>query len=63
MLKDLAPKYSNVRVLDFYTEEDARLTDALFSDIQHLNRAGAELFTGMLVDHITLDLRLDPVSR
>lgn len=57
MLGPAASAYSNLRFLDFYSVPDARLGNDQFSDIQHLNRAGAEKFTGILMDRITEDLR------
>jgi hypothetical protein len=52
MLLSVTQKYTNVSVLDFYSVPDQRLSDEQFADIQHLNRAGAELFTGLLMDRI-----------
>lgn len=52
MLSDASQKYGNVSFLDFYSVPDPRLGDEQFADIQHLNRGGAELFTGILMDRI-----------
>lgn len=56
MLAETAGRYANVRFLDFYTQPDQRLEDGMFYDIQHLNTAGAVIFTQILVDRIGSDL-------
>jgi hypothetical protein len=52
MLSSVARKHTNVSFLDFYSVPDPRLSNDKFADIQHLNRGGAELFTGILLDRI-----------
>jgi len=52
MLRDLVAKYDNVHLHDFYSVPDARLGNDAFYDIQHLNRAGAEVFTRLLTERI-----------
>jgi hypothetical protein len=52
MLAAATRKYGNVSFLDFYSAPDPRLGDDKFADIQHLNRGGADVFTGILMDRI-----------
>lgn len=52
MLQREAAQYDNVRVLDFYDGWTEEFPDAMFYDIQHLNRTGAERFTMILCDEI-----------
>jgi hypothetical protein len=56
MLRMATLNYADVRFLDFYSVPDARLGNESFYDIQHLNRAGAEMFTKILVDRIRDEL-------
>ena len=57
MLHAATEGYPNVRVLDFYSEPDARLNDNMYYDIQHVNRAGAAVFTEILMERIGDELR------
>lgn len=57
MLRMVAASYANVHVLDYYSGPSGVLDDTMFYDVQHLNRTGAQLFTGMLVR----DAGLEPV--
>ena len=43
-----AEKYENVFFLDFYSKSTEEFTDALFYDLQHLNRVGSEYFTEII---------------
>lgn len=52
MLRDEAAKYPNVHLLDFYSTPDSRLGNDRFYDIQHLNCAGAAIFTGMVIEQV-----------
>lgn len=52
MLTSATQKDSNVTFLDFYSVPDPRLGNDKFADIQHLNRGGAGVFTGILLDRI-----------
>lgn len=54
MLAEAARPYPNVRVLDFYSTPDPRLGNEQFYDIQHVNRAGAQQLTEMLIDRIKM---------
>ena len=56
MLSSLTRKHANVSVLDFYSVPDPRLSNDKFADIQHLNRAGAGIFTGLILDRIGDDI-------
>ncbi len=56
MLSSATRKHPRVTFLDFYSTPDPRLGDDKFADIQHLNRGGAELFTGILMYRIGDDI-------
>ena len=63
MLRAATQKYSNVQFLDFYSNPDARLGNSMYYDIQHLNRAGAEIFTEILMEKIGNDLRTELLDK
>lgn len=56
MLSAATRGHANVSFLDFYSVPDPRLGDDKFADIQHLNRGGSEVFTGILMDRIGDDI-------
>jgi hypothetical protein len=57
MLREESSRYRNVVFLDFYGEPGDALGDDMYYDIQHLNVAGARVFTARLMDRIGGDLR------
>jgi hypothetical protein len=46
-------KYKNIYFLDFYNNDIKLLNDTLYSDIQHLNSKGAEVFSSYLSNQIS----------
>jgi hypothetical protein len=56
MLDEAASAWPAVQALDYYTVPDPALGNEQFADIQHLNRAGAQRFTTMLLDRVDLTM-------
>jgi len=58
-LEEEIAAYDNIQFIDFYKFQNPKLDDSKFYDLQHVNIAGAEIFTSIVIDSLLARQMID----